>query len=231
MLKSEQDDCLANQMQKRDTPSFEVHNIRADDNSSNGEITQLIDDARSGDSAAENELCEKVFSELKSIARRLMPKDDISLQPTMLVNDLWIKFFRNNGLKKTVNRRYFYAVAADQMRNLLVDHQRRKNRLKVGGDRKRESFDLLLKGVFGNFETQENADIEALDEALERLKHHDSRMHSVVMYRFFAGLTIQQTANMMELSPSSVERDWRTARARLFADIKDARGDTNRGCS
>ncbi len=191
------------------------------DRSTDGDITLLIDNARNGDASAENALCDKVFSELQQMARRMMPTDDTLMQPTILVNDLFVKLFRNDGLKKTENRRYFFTVAADQMRKMLIDHYRRKKRRKVGGDRKREPFELVLDGALVEFESQNKVDFSELNEALERLKIENARLYEVVVQRFFVGLTIAQTAEMLGVSESSVQRDWRLARAKLFADLND----------
>ena len=192
------------------------------DRSTDGDITLLIDNARNGDASAENALCDKVFSELQQMARRMMPTDDTLMQPTILVNDLFVKLFRNDGLKKTENRRYFFTVAADQMRKMLIDHYRRKKRRKVGGDRKREPFELVLDGALVEFESQNKVDFSELNEALERLKIENARLYEVVVQRFFVGLTIAQTAEMLGVSESSVQRDWRLARAKLFADLNDS---------
>lgn len=197
------------------------------EDSTNNEITLLIDKARNGDALAENRLCEKVFKELYSIAKRLLPKDDTSLQPTMLVHDLWVKLFSNSGLKKTENRRYFFTVAADQMRNVLIDHYRRKKRKKVGGDRIREPFEVVMDNALDDFESRNDADFEALNNALEKLKVENDRLYQVVMQRYFAGLTIKKTAEVLGVSESSVERDWRLARAKLYAELKDPDDQTN----
>ncbi len=196
------------------------------DDSTTSEITLLIDGARKGDPLAENELCEKIYEELHRIAQRLMPSDDSSLQPSMLVNDLWVKLFSNHGLKKTENRRYFYTVAADQMRKILIDHYRKKKNQKAGGDRKREPIELILDGALEEFESKNDSSFEQLDDALQRLKSQNRRQYQVVMHRFFAGLTIEQTANLMGVSESSVERDWRLARAKLYADLKKPEVDS-----
>ena len=187
------------------------------------EITLLIELARNGDSDAENRLCEKVFCELHLIAKRLMPNSDTSVQATMLVNDLWVKLFSQGGLKKTENRRYFFAVAADQMRNILIDYYRRRKRKKVGGDRKREPFEVVLNNALAEFDSRNEFDFEALNNALENLKTENSRLYQVVMHRYFAGLTIKTTAELMGVSESSVERDWRLARAKLYSVLKEFR--------
>ena len=193
------------------------------ENLSLNDITLLIDNARNGDVKAENALCERVFQELYRIAKRMMPNDDTSLQPTMLVHDLWVKLFSNGGLKKTENRRYFFTVAADQMRKTLIDHYRRKKRQRVGGDRKREPFEIVIEEALEGFESKNGADFAALNYAIEKLKTENERLYQVVIQRYFAGLTIKETAHVLGVSGSSVDRDWRLARAKLFSELKEPR--------
>ena len=137
----------------------------------------------------------RVFQELYRIAKRMMPNDDTSLQPTMLVHDLWVKLFSKGGLKKTENRRYFFTVAADQMRKILIDHYRRKKRQKVGGDRKREPFEIVIEDALEGFESKNGADFEALNNAIDKLKEQNERLYQVVIQRYFSGLTVKQTAH------------------------------------
>ena len=143
-----------------------------------GDLTILIEHARQGNLEAENQLCERIYGELHDMARRIMSHDDTSLQPTMLVDDLFAKFFRKGGLKKTVNRRYFFAVAANQMRNMLTDHYRRQSTQRRGGDRKRESLDVVLDSVLSHLESGNGTDIESLNEALRVLKKQNEKTAS-----------------------------------------------------
>ena len=126
------------------------------------QITLLIDRARHGDISAENELCEKVFHELYRIAKRVVPDGSGSVHPTMLVRELWIKLFSKSGLSKTENRRYFFTVAADQMRKIMIDHYRKKKSLKAGGDRKREPFEIVIEQAIDEFESGNDLDFDAL---------------------------------------------------------------------
>jgi RNA polymerase sigma factor (TIGR02999 family) len=182
-------------------------------------ITVLIADARQGNAEAENRLCACIYDELHAMARRIMPHDDTSLQPTMLIGDLFEKLFRKNGLKKTENRRYFFTVAANQMRNMLVDHYRRKKNQKRGGDRQRESLDVVLDNVLDQFESRNDTDIDALNRALEQLRNQNPRQHQVVMYRFFGGLTIERIAELLGISKETAGRDWNLAKKKLYADL------------
>lgn len=187
------------------------------------ELTRLIDQARKGDSDAENALCERVFHELYGIAKRLLPQAQGSIHATLLVQELWIRFFGRQGLKRTANRRYFFTVAADQMRRFLIDHYRHKSTRKAGGDRKREPFEFLVDQALDDFDRRSRTDFGALNEALEQLRQENLRLYEVVLHRYFYGRTIQATAEMMEVSESSIERDWRLARAKLRAAIGDPR--------
>lgn len=186
------------------------------------DITNLIEGARNGEQAAENSLYNKVYSELHQMAHQIAPSDDTSMQPTILVHELFVKLFRKDGLKRTVNRRYFFAVAGDQMRKLMIDHYRRKKRQRVGGDRKREPWELIVDGAIGAFESKNRVDFIELNDAIDRLRTENSRLYEVVMNRFFAGLSVAKTAEILDVSESSVARDWRLARAKLFADLNDA---------
>lgn len=185
----------------------------------NEDLTLLIDRARQGDANAENLLCDRVYADLRAMAGRIMPHDDTSLQPTMLIGDLFEKFFRKGGLKKTVNRRYFFAVAADQMRNLLVDHYRRKRTQRRGGGRERESLDVVLDNVITRFETTNQTQLNELDEALSVLQQQNERQYQVVMYKFFAGLSGDRIAELLGVDRSTVVRDWKIARMKLFAEL------------
>lgn len=186
---------------------------------SDTEITQLIGQARQGDADAENQLCTRVYAELHAMARRIMPHDDTSLQPTMLIGNLFEKFFRNDGLKKTENRRYFFTVAANQMRNMLIDHYRRKKTQKRGGNRERQSLDIVLDNVLDQFEQRNQTDMESLDLALENLRRESPRQHELIMHRFFGGLTIEQAAQLIGISRATADRDWTLARTKLVAEL------------
>ncbi len=185
------------------------------------EITRLIGQAMNGDAVAENQLCEQVYGELHAMARRIMSHDDTSLQPTLLVGKLFEKFFRNNGLKKAASRRYFFAVAASQMRNMLVDHYRRQKTRKRGGDRTRESLDVALDKVLVDFESSNQTTMESLDLALDHLRAQNQRQYEVVMQRFFVGLTQKQTAELLNIDEKTVKQDWTLARAKLRACLND----------
>ena len=189
------------------------------ENSGDNEITCLIEAARQGDALAESQLCDKVFLELHRIAKHLVPRDQGSVHATLLVHEMWLKLFRRNGLKKTENRRYFFTVAADQMRKILIDHYRKKKTQKAGGDLERQPFEQVIDQAIDDFKAKSEVDFEDLNAALEKLRAESERLYRVVMHRYFAGQTIEQTARLMDMSQSSVERDWRLAQAKLRAQL------------
>ena len=184
--------------------------------SSVGDLTTLIHQAVAGDADAENCLCEAVYRELHDAADWLLRHSDSSVQPTMLVHDVFMGMFRRQGIKDVCNRRYFFAVAIDRMRKLLVDHYRRRNSLKAGGDWRRTALDELLDLMLDDFRAHSHCDLEELEEALDWLRSHNERQYQVVTHRYYTGLTIKETAHLLGVSTSNVERDWRLARAKLY---------------
>ncbi|MEM0984521.1 MAG: ECF-type sigma factor [Planctomycetota bacterium] len=160
-----------------------------------------------------------VYSELRKIAARYLQNErrEHTLQPTALVHEA---FLRLGGGSESLNadRRRFVATAARVMRNVLVDHARARNAEKRGGGRGR-SLDVDLAAV----DEGRSADIEQLDEALTRLEALHPRQARVVELRFFGGLTVEDTAALLDSSVRTVERDWTVARAWLRREL---RGET-----
>lgn len=124
------------------------------------ELTRLLQAALAGDRHAESRFCRAVYNELHHAANRLV-RHAGSVQATSLVHDVFLKLFRRDGLKKAPNRRYFYSVAVDQMRKLLIDHHRKRKRLKSGGDRLRLPSNDIMDHVLQEFEEQNGCDVEA----------------------------------------------------------------------
>jgi len=180
------------------------------------DLTPLLQKAIDGDDDAESRFCRAVYQELRATAHALAQRaTGGSLQPTALVHELFLKMFRRGGLKKACNRRYFFAVAVDQMRKLLIDHHRRRKRVKVGGGRRRIALDEVVDQLLVDFEGQNGFDVEALEAALSQLEIQNKRAHRVVIHKFYAGLTNRQTAELLGIGESTVEADWRLARAKL----------------
>ena len=179
------------------------------------DLTVWIRRAIDGDREAEEVVCEAVYRQLHAAARYLIRSPGDSVQPTMLVHDVLIRLFRKSGLKHAPSRRYFFAVAGDQMRKLLVDHHRRRSALKAGGGWRRTPLEIALDNVLDDFQARNHCDIETLECALAVLKGANERQYHVVVHRFFDGMTIRDIADCLGIGVSSVERDWRIARAKL----------------
>jgi RNA polymerase sigma factor (TIGR02999 family) len=185
------------------------------------DLTHLLQRAIHGDDDAENRFFRAVYQELRATAHALAQRSSGgSIQPTALVHEVFLKMFRRGGLKKACNRRYFFTVAVDQMRKLLIDHHRRRRRLKAGGGRQKVSLDNVSEWLVVDFAAQNGFDMEALESALSKLKAQNERQHKVVLYKFYAGLTNLQTARLLCMGESTVEADWRLARAKLYDLLK-----------
>ncbi len=182
------------------------------------DVTLLLDAIGSGKSDAASELLPLVYAELRRLAASKMAymSPGHTLQPTALVHEAYAELVGSqdpgwNG------RAHFFGAAAQAMREILVDHARSKGRLKRGGDRKRVELNEQAAAAL-HFELP-NEDILALDEALEKLKVEHPRKAEVVMLRYFAGLTIKQTAEVLDVTTRTIDFDWRFAKAWLFKEL------------
>lgn len=187
-----------------------------------GDVSKLLCAWRGGDQSALQKLTPIVYSELHRLARRYMRGERAghSLQTTALVNEAYMRLVDYKRMQWQ-NRAHFFAVSALLMRRILVDHARRHN-LKRGGGLKRVSLEdtAILGGSPG-------ADLVALDDALKQLAKLDPRKEQVVEMRFFGGLSVEETAEVLKVSPVTVMRDWSTARAWLYRELL---GGTRDGC-
>jgi RNA polymerase sigma-70 factor (ECF subfamily) len=183
----------------------------------NSDITDLLSAWRKGDGAALDKLVPLVYEQLKSLARRqLAGQDRRLLQTTALVHDAYLKLAAHSRLD-VQDRRHFFAIAARAMRQLIVDHARRRATQKRGGPVE----DLPLEE--GQVALDERAgEIVAMDEALDRLAAVDERLSRIVELRFFGGLSVEETAEILDSSPRTVKRDWRKARAFLHGELGKA---------
>jgi len=183
--------------------------------SAQGMVTQVLRAVEAGDPAAAGELLPIVYEELRRLGRALMSKvpPGNTLQPTALVHEAYLRLVGREDPGWN-SRGHFFAAAAQAMRRILVEQARRKARHKHGGGRKRLDAD----GIDIPIEMPAE-DVLALDEALERLRQRDKRKCDVVMLRYFAGLTIEETAAVLGISEPTVERDWRFARALLHEQL------------
>ena len=182
-----------------------------------GEITQLLNRMEDGDSRVLSELAVLVYEQLYRIARQASSTGsmDLSLGPTVLVNEAFLHLMRNRTFEKSPNRRYFFAAAARAMRQIIVDHARQRGAQKRGGQAQRLPLDQMLNHYFAD----QKVDLLELDESLTKLEAVDGRKAKVVELKFFAGLKMSEIAEQLDVSQRTVETDWRTARAFLRAQL------------
>jgi RNA polymerase sigma factor (TIGR02999 family) len=185
------------------------------------DVTVFLEAAAQGDQEAASKLLPLVYAELRSLARgrmgRLSPGQ--TLQPTALVHEAYLRLVgrQDEGWK---GRGHFFAAAAQAIRDILVEQARRRAALKRGGDRHRidvEAADLAIQAP--------EDDVLALDEALKRLEADDPRKGRLVNLRYFAGLTVEDTAEALEVSVSTVEREWRYVRSWLYGQLIEREPD------
>ncbi len=184
---------------------------------SSSAVTLVLKAAVAGDREAAARLLPLVYEELRTLARarmaRLAPGQ--TLQPTALVHEAYLRVIGTATLDWD-GRGHFFAAAAQAMRNIIVDQARRKAAAKHGGDRARHPLDELDLAIQPPTE-----DVLALDEALRRLESDDPRKGRIVDLRYFAGLTVQETAAAMGVSIGTVEREWRYIKAWLHTQLLD----------
>ena len=180
------------------------------------EITGMLHDFGQGDREALDRLIPIVFDELHRQASRYLRRErpGHTLQTTGLINETYIKLVDQPDLHPK-NRLHFYAISANLMRQILVDHARAKKRKKRGGDRVK----LELKEEAIALDNAENLDLVALDEALNRLRDLNERQVRVVELRYFSGLTLDETAEALNLSRTTVAGDWKMAKAWLHREL------------
>ncbi|MBL8880222.1 MAG: sigma-70 family RNA polymerase sigma factor [Phycisphaerales bacterium] len=180
-------------------------------------ITLMLNAAAAGDSNAAAAILPMIYEELRSIARDRLRGEQVgsTLQPTALVNEAYLRLFAGQSLNWN-SRGHFFSSAALAMRNILVDNARRKAALKRGGGQMRvsdEDWDAMIEPPA--------EDVLALDEALSELEHSDPRKAQIVLLHCFCGLSLEETANIMQVSLSTIEREWRFTRALLRTRLDD----------
>jgi RNA polymerase sigma-70 factor, ECF subfamily len=185
------------------------------------EVTQLLADFRRGEKSALDRLLPLVHSELKLIAQRQMRQERAghTLQATALVNEVYLKLAGHDAIDLQ-NRSHFFAVCSQVMRHILIDHARGHSRDKRGGGAIHVSLDEAL--VLPEAKSQE---VLALDEALNQLELLDSQKSRIVELRYFGGLSLEETAEVLNISPSTVQREWRRARTWLYRMISEGTAD------
>ena len=186
-------------------------------------VTRILNSFENEEQAA-SELFALVYDELHRLAQSRMRKERVehTLQATALVNEAFVRLLgpSGNDASSWENRRHFFAAAAESMRRILIDHARAKNSAKRGGEFKAQPLTFLDLA-----QSYDPTDVVALDEALTSLEAEDSRAAEVVKLRFFAGLSVEETALAMDVSERTVMREWSFARARLFQLIEGESND------
>lgn len=180
------------------------------------QLTQLLERVAAGDPVAEDRLIERVYDRLRAIAgrqRRGFVRDD-TLPPTVMVHEAFVRMFRN-AHRNWQGREHFFATAVMVMRQIVFDHARRRDAEKRGGGWTRSHEELARR------EASDGVDLPALDDALSELAILDARQARIVELRYLVGLSVEETAEVLEVSPRTVQLDWRVARAWLHARLRD----------
>ena len=175
------------------------------------DITRILRAWSGGDREAVDDLIPLVYDELHKVAAQYLRKQrpDHTLQPTALVNEAYLKLIDISNVSWE-DRAHFFAVASQTMRHVLVDHARGRNREKRGGGAQKVSLDEAV-----SFADNQEVDLLALDEAMRALAEIDDQQSRIVELRFFGGLTVEETAVVLRISPATVKREWRIAKAWL----------------
>lgn len=184
------------------------------------DVTQMLRDWRGGDKAAGERLLPIVYAELHRRAAAAMRREDAghTLQPTALVHEAYMRLV-DQRQGQYQNRSQFYGIAAQMMRRVLIDHAREHLAAKRGGGARQ----VTLSGVDIPADSDDAVDILALHDALERLAALDERQAKVVELRYFGGLSVEEAAEALEISPATVKREWATARAWLKRELAASR--------
>ena len=180
-------------------------------------VTQILNRIESGDPQAANQLLPLVYEELRKLAASRMSRESAgqTLQPTALVHEAFMRLVGNDTGQEWDNRGHFFAAAAEAMRRILIDNARKRNSLKQGGDKARHDIrddDAVLN-------PDDSETLVALDEALTRLAAADPELARMVELRYFTGLTIEETAKVLGVSPRTTKRNWAYARAWLKREM------------
>jgi RNA polymerase sigma factor (TIGR02999 family) len=179
-------------------------------------LTKILGRARAGDEQARGELVALVYDELRRVATGMMRRERVghTLSPTAVVHEAVIRLLGEAVFDKAADRSYLFASAARAMREVLIDHARRRGADRRGGGRHR----VALDSVVDYFEEQ-GLDVLAVHEALDRLAELDGRQAQVMTLRYFGGMTVPEVAQALGVSVVTVERDWRLARAWLAGQL------------
>lgn len=185
------------------------------------EVTQILQDLSGGASDAANRLLPLVYDELRALAAGYLrhERSDHTLQPTALVHEAYLKMVDQTSVTWQ-NRSHFFGIAAQAIRRILVDHARARHALKRGGKRLRMTLNEELAGG-----EDPELDLLAIDDALHKLADLSERQCRIVELRFFSGLTVEEVAEILAVSPRTVKGDWRVARAWLKRELGRGEAD------
>ncbi len=179
-----------------------------------GDVTRLLDSVRRGDTGAFNALLPIVYAELRTLARRqLRGQRQGTLNTTAVVHEAYLKLLGSSSLQAE-NRRHFFSIAARAMRQILIDHARMHLAQKRGAGAEHVDVDSRVVQI-----EDQARDLIDLDRAMESLHGIDERLSSVVELRYFGGLSVEETADLLDVSPRTIKRDWRRARAFLYTQL------------
>jgi RNA polymerase sigma-70 factor (ECF subfamily) len=179
-------------------------------------FTLILGRARAGDVRAKSELVALVYDELRRVATGLMRRErtDHTLSPTAVVHEAVIRLLGDEVFDKAADRNFLFASAARAMREVLIDHARRRSADRRGGGRRRVPLDLVA-----DYFEEQGLDVVAVHESLDRLAELNERQSQVMTLRYFGGLTVPEVAAALGVSVVTVERDWRLARAWLSGQL------------
>ncbi|WP_231749408.1 ECF-type sigma factor [Tautonia plasticadhaerens] len=180
-------------------------------------LTPILDRARRGDERARGELVDSIYDELRRVASRMMGREraDHTLSPTAVVHEAVIRLLGEEVFERAEDRNFLFASAARAMREVLIDHARRRSAARRGGHWRRMPLDLVV-----DYFEEQGLDVVAVHEALGRLAELNDRQAQVMTLRYFGGLTVPEVAAALGVSVVTVERDWRLARAWLGLQLR-----------
>jgi len=189
-----------------------------------GDVTSLLNKLADGDRQAGAQLVPLVYNELRRLAARCLQREreNHTLQATALVHEAYLKLTAQRSARWQ-NRAQFFALAAQAMRRILVDYARTQQRIRRGGKQQKVTLDEAL--LVSPDRTEE---LIAVHESLSRLEKLDPRQSQIVELRYFGGLTVEEVAEVLRVSSKTVTREWNTAKAWLYGDLKERHGDDAR---